>query len=130
MERMSTVQLGQIAGAAEFRLPDKIPAIKVPCLHAKLFACAQVALFSPRISRKFSVARLACWTRTGPSMSPIFTSGLPLVRSISAVSLINSSGDTYVGNRMATHYSLIPETRLVFLRKRELPGARIATVFS
>jgi hypothetical protein len=38
MGRISKVQSGQIAGAEEYRFALKIPAMKVPCKQAVLFA--------------------------------------------------------------------------------------------
>ena len=93
MGRILSVQLGQIAGAAEFRFADNIPAMKVPCRQAVLLARVHAAPLFPGISRSCSPARSACWVATGPSISPIVTSGLPLVRSIKAVSLTNSKGN-------------------------------------
>jgi hypothetical protein len=87
-----TVGANRRRGGGEFLFADKIPATKVPCGQAVLLARVQVPPFLPRISRMCSPARSGCWVTTGPSMSPIFTSGLPLVRSISAVSLTNSKG--------------------------------------
>ncbi len=90
--RIRRVQLGQMAGAGDVRFADKMPATKVPCRQAVLLACVHVAPLFPEISRRSAPARSGCWVATGPSMSPIFTSGLPLVRSINAVSLANSRG--------------------------------------
>ncbi len=88
--RIRRVQSGQIAGAEELRFADKIPATKVPCRQAALLARVHVAPLFPRISWNRSPVRSGCWVRTGPSMSPILTSGLPLVRSINGTKLIIS----------------------------------------
>jgi hypothetical protein len=47
MGRIRSVQLGQIAGAVEFRFADNIPAIKVPCRNAVLLARVDVAPLFP-----------------------------------------------------------------------------------
>jgi len=85
-------QLGQMAGAGGLRFAERIPATKVPCRHAVLLAGAHAVLLLPGISRRCSPARSGCWVTKGPSMSPIFTSELPLVRSINAVNLTRPKG--------------------------------------
>ncbi len=90
--RIKRVQPGQMAGAGEFRFANNIPAMNVPCTHAVLSARVHAAALFPPISRRCPPARSGCWITTGPSMRPIFTSGLPLVRSIKAVRLTNSKG--------------------------------------
>jgi hypothetical protein len=84
------VQPGQIAGAAELLFADKIPATKVPCMHARLLARAHVPPILPGISRTFSPARSGWVITTGPSTKPITISGLPLVTSINGVRLTKS----------------------------------------
>jgi hypothetical protein len=89
--RIKRIQPGQIAGAIESRFADKIPATKVPCRHATLLDCVHAGLL-PEMSRRFSRAKSGCRVSTGPSMRPIFTAGLPLLRCINPVSLISSRG--------------------------------------
>src|SRR5215468_9763967 len=55
--RVNRVQLGQIAGAIDPRLADRIPATKVPCRQAILLGWVHALFILPVISRIFSLAR-------------------------------------------------------------------------
>ena len=55
--RTSNAQPGQIAGAAESRFADRMPATKVPCEQAMLVALVQVLPILPGISPILSLAR-------------------------------------------------------------------------
>src|SRR5208282_616949 len=76
------VHPGQIAGATDARLARRMPATNVPCAHAGSPASAHAADSLPGTSRMFSAARSGLSSATGPSISPIGISGLPLVRAI------------------------------------------------
>ena len=69
-----------------------MPATNVPCRQAALLAIAQVAepAWAAR-SAPLPPGRL-CPRMTGPSIRPILTAGLPLLRCISSVSPTRSSG--------------------------------------
>ena len=54
--RTRSVHPGQIAGATDIRLACRIPAMKVPCVHAALPASAHAAGRLPATSRMFSAA--------------------------------------------------------------------------
>ena len=90
--RISKVQSGQIAGAEEPRFAFKIPAIKVPCKQAMLSARVQVPPLFSESSRICWLASSGWSIATGPSMRPMVTSGLPLVRFINGVSATKSNG--------------------------------------
>jgi hypothetical protein len=51
--RTSKVQAGQIAGAPDPRVAERIPATSVPCMQATLVANAQVPA-NPQGSREFA----------------------------------------------------------------------------
>jgi hypothetical protein len=90
--RTKMAQLGQIAGADEFLTEHKMPATKVPCTQAVLVGSTQEARNFPGKERMFAVDRSG-WSRaTGPSINPIFTSGLPLERFINCASFTSSKG--------------------------------------
>lgn len=57
MGRTSNVHPGAMDGASEVRLALKIPATKVPCMQAMLFALAHVPPSRPGISRMLVLAR-------------------------------------------------------------------------
>src|ERR1039457_2275382 len=85
--RTSRVQLGQIAGAVEFRLPDRMPATKVPCLQAVLLPREHAPENFPESAWMFSPAKPGWSIATGPSMSATLIRASPLVIFISGVSL-------------------------------------------
>jgi hypothetical protein len=88
--RTSNVQFGAIAGALLPRFAARIPATKVPCIQAALLGCAQEYGEVPLSTRMLSALKSGWVTATGPSMRPITTSRLPLVRFIRGVSLTSS----------------------------------------
>jgi len=92
MGRTNRVQFGQIAGARELRLAQRIPATKVPCIQAALPAEEQALESFPGISRIFSLASSGWFMATGPSINPMVISDLPEDDSISGVSFTNSKG--------------------------------------
>ena len=77
MGRTSRVQPGHMAGAPEPLLPHKIPATKVPCKHALLFALVHVPFIVSGTVRILLAPRSAWFMATGPSINPIATSDLP-----------------------------------------------------
>src|SRR5262245_35745866 len=90
--RTSNVQSGQIAGALDPRLADRIPATKVPCAQAVLSGFAHIPFVAPDTSRILLSDKSVWFVATGPSISPITMSGLPRVRSINLGSLTSSRG--------------------------------------
>src|SRR5262245_22834239 len=92
MGRTNKVQPGQMAGATELRLAHKIPATKVPCVHAVLSARVHAPPLFPAISRMYSPPKSGWFNATGPSTNPSLIPGLPLVIAINGVSLIKSKG--------------------------------------
>ncbi len=92
MRRIRRVQPGQMAGAGLPRFADRIPAIKVPCTQAVLSGCVQAAPLGPPTCWRCPAAKSGCLSHNGPIDEPDFDFRLPLVRSISAVSLTNSMG--------------------------------------
>jgi hypothetical protein len=115
IDRTSKVHPGQIAGAAEARRPQRMPATKVPCRHALLSTCSQTAPIFPGISRMLSPARSGWLRSTGPSISPIRISGRPVVRSINAASPTTSAGrmlKPFTGFVLAVFSGTLPREKL------------------
>ena len=109
--RISTVQPGQMAGAGELRFAARIPVTNVPCRQAMLSARVHPPPSVPGISRRRPPVKSGCRVRTGPSITPIFTSGRPLVRSINAVSLTNARGSTPHTRRINVGLAVSSRTR-------------------
>src|SRR6516162_8736293 len=90
IERTNKLHSGQIARPAEPRLPNSIPATKVPCLQAALRDSTQTPPPPPGSSRMFCLSKSGWLLTTGPSIKPIVISGRPAVRAINGRSLISS----------------------------------------
>jgi hypothetical protein len=82
IDRTSSVHPGAIRGAPLPLLALSIPATNDPRMHALLPVRVQLPDRLPRVSWVFGVGRSGWFSATGPSIRPIFTSALPLVRSI------------------------------------------------
>lgn len=90
--RMSRVQSGQIAGAAEFRLAHKIPATNVPCMHEMLLVRSHVLLIFPETSWIFAFDKSRRLVSTGPSMRATLVCSRPRVICMSGESCTRSRG--------------------------------------